>query len=485
MINNYLKKQVQQLALVATLIVAALTSCKKTEVITLSAAKYESGAQVKPGNICGSIKGVILSDSVYNVTCDIVVNRGDTLIIQPGAKIYIQGKYTFWIKGNLASLGTQDKPIYFTVPGIVKKDIVGQDVTLDPAYTGLWGGIQSDSSTQFMIIKYTHIEFAGATIVTGQVEGVGNGARTKPLRFNSLNGMYVLEDSWLYGSTDVQLDAAKGRFHIMRNIFEKSGYKGGEAMQCGNGSWGNIAYNLFIGAPTNAIRVSNGNGLLSPQVNPICYNNTMLNGGYRRAIFGGEGRGASIGFESQGRGEVYNNLFVDNKNGLRIVKDFSYNGNLLFIADTAKLKYSNNYFYGDAVELTEAFYPVNCLAKPLPTNIPLPSTFLPANYQLGDAYNGSSLVGLNDPQFVNYPLPIVYPTPIVPLVTVPKLLSTMAFKGNYDFHLKPTSPCIGKGTTNFIISAAVTKTGVFGATEITPPGRDMGCYQLDGTGMKN
>src|SRR5258708_39571549 len=129
-----------------------LFSCQKDYVL-ISSAKITVGQGVKPGNICGAVKGTMLSDSVYNVTCDIIINSGDTLLIQPGAKIYFTGNYNFWIHGNLLSLGTQAKPIYFTVKDLQKNDVIGQDPTTDNAYKGTWGGLQEYSSTQFMIIK--------------------------------------------------------------------------------------------------------------------------------------------------------------------------------------------------------------------------------------------------------------------------------------------------------------------------------------------
>jgi len=62
----------------------------------------------------------------------------------------------------------------------------------------------------------------------------------------------------------------------------------------------------------------------------------------------------------------------------------------------------------------------------------------------------------------------------------------MSFLGNYDFRLQSSSPCLGKGTTKFNISTAVTKVDpIFGASEITPPGTDIGCYQSNGTGLNN
>jgi hypothetical protein len=463
-----------------------LSSCAKEEEIILTKAEFVGGKRVAPGEVSGSIKGTLLSDEIYNITGDITVNRGDTLFIQPGAKIYMQGNYAFWIKGNLLSLGTKLKPIFFTVKGIEKKDVIGQDPTTDPAYSGKWSGIQGDTSTALMILKYTHIEFAGGTVGTGQVFGVANGSVTAPVRFCNKNGTFIIEDSWLYGQVDggASVNVVQGKFHIMRNIFEKSGFSGGESIGIANGCQGNIAYNLIIGPATNAIKIANGNGLLS-QVNAVCYNNTIVNGGYRRFVYGGagnsNGRGASVNFERAGRGEVYNSLLVDNRYGIRICNTFSYFGNNISIADTANIKYSHNYNYGDALEITSQFYPENCLAKPQPNDLPTPSTFLPANYKIGAAYDGTSLIGKNDPKFENYPLPINYGSG-----TVPAVLGTMSFKGNYDFHLKASSPCLGKGTTNFNISKAVSKVDlIYGSSEITPPGTDLGCYQSNSTGLQN
>jgi hypothetical protein len=489
--KQYLQSPFKIIAIICVIILS-ISSCSKTDVINLSLPEYVGGTPISDAVCLGSdplknaIKGTMLAGKTYTICGDVFVNAGDTLVIQPGAKIYIKGNYTFWIKGNLLSLGTKSNPIYFTVQGQTKKDIIGQDPTTDPAYSGLWGGLQGDTSTKFMILKFTHVEFAGSVVSQGQVFGVGNGAQTAPVRFVNENGMFVVEDSWFYGQIDgnASVRVVRGKFHIMRNIFEKSGGSGGECLDIANGSQGNIAYNLFIGPATNAIKIANGNGLLS-QVDAVCYNNTLVNGGYRRFVYGGagnsNGRGASINFERAGRGRVYNNLFVNNRYGLRVCNTFSYFGNNITIADTANIRYSNNYYYGDATEITSQFYPDNCLAKPQPTDIPNPAGYLPSNYTPGMPYNGASLVGLNNPKFINYPLPIVFGSS-----TVPSVLGTMSFLGNYDFHLQASSPCLGKGTTAFAISTAVTKLdAVYGCSDITPPGTDMGCYQSNGTGLNN
>ncbi len=465
----------------------ALSSCSKQASVSISAPVFTIGQSVKPGNIGGTIKGTLLSDSIYYVTSDVVVNAGDTLYVQPGARIYFTGNYNFWIHGNLLSVGTKADPIYFTVQGVVKKDAIGQDPTTDPAYQGMWGGLQGDTSTQFMILKYTHVEFAGGLIGTAQTFGTKNGKLASPIRFvnNDDAGLFDVEDSWFYGEVDggAAISIAGGKFSIMRNVFEKSGFSGGECVEAKNGSQGNIAYNLMIGSCTNGVKVDNGGTLT--QANVTAYNNTILNGGYRRFVYGGAGnslgRGGSIDYEQGARGQVYNNLLVDCLYGLRIVGTGNYSGNALVVADTANMFYGNTYNYGDSLVITNEFYPLTLLTKPEPTDIPAPSSYLPVGYTLGANYDGSSLVGKNNPQFVAYPLPINYGA-----ATVDFTLGTLSFAAGHDYHLQPTSPCIGKGTTSFSISTAVTKVDpIYGATEITAPGSDMGCYQNNGSGLKN
>ncbi len=472
------------------LLMVSTSSCKKSSDssgIVISKPVFQVGAKVKPGNISGSIKGTFLSDSVYNVVGDVIINKGDTLYIQPGAKVYFdntKGVFNFFVHGNLLSVGTAAKPIYFTVKNQIKNDVQSQDPATDPAYQGLWGGILGDSTTKFMIIKYTHIEYSGGKINVAQTPGTKNGAYAPAIKFFNLNGVLDVEDSWFYGCIDggASISITNGKFNVMRNIFEKGGIYGTECFEGGNGCAGNIAYNLMMGPCTNGIKMSNKGTYFNDDVS--VYNNTILNGGTRRYDYGGVGnqggRGGSISFEAAAKGQVYNNMMVNCRIGLRIVGTGNYQGNSLAIADTAHMYYGNNYSYADSTVFTNNFYPQGFLTKPQPTDIPSPSTFLPAGYKLGDIYNGTPLIGKNNPLFVNYPLPInlsagAYAT-----------IDHLAFIKGYDFHLQPSSPAKGKGNTGFnITNTGIMIDPIYGATEITLPGTDIGCYQSNGTGLKN
>ena len=79
----------------------------------------------------------------------------------------------------------------------------------------------------------------------------------------------------------------------MRNTFEKCSFIAGDG-NIKSGGIGDIAYNLVIGATGNSFKTSNSGGL-SPQSNMNCYNNTIINSGYRQA---NAGEGGSIDFEN-------------------------------------------------------------------------------------------------------------------------------------------------------------------------------------------
>src|SRR5260221_1906214 len=125
-------------------LIVAAASCSKSTSNGVSQAQTQIANAVKPGNIGGTIKGVFLQDSVYYITSDVVVNKGDTVIFQPGVKVYFKGNFSFFLHGNLSSVGTKSDPVWFTVQGQAKSDIPTQDPTTDPAYAGLWGGLLGD-----------------------------------------------------------------------------------------------------------------------------------------------------------------------------------------------------------------------------------------------------------------------------------------------------------------------------------------------------
>src|SRR5258708_37053687 len=103
----------------------------------------------------------------------------------------------------------------------------------------------------------------------------------------------------------------------------------------------------------------------------------------------------------------------------------------------------------------------------MPPDIPLPSIFLPAGWTPGDPYTApASLLGTNNPQFINGPVPMPAGLNLRDISTV----------GSYNFRLKTTSPCANKGYTGFAPRTDVPVDPIRGGTELTPPGKDLVAY---------
>jgi len=463
-----MKRYIFFISIIAGVFVA---SCAKTDhkdlwkAVIVPASPVSDSAPLKP-----TVKGTMLAGKTYTISSDVTINEGDTLTIQEGVTVNITGKYGIAVKGSLICIGTKDHPNRFTFPGLTKTDQYGADPNKDSAFVGKWIGIMGATTCPMMIVKWTHIEYGGAAIPSsGSVMGQINKS-PYPIFFQNPGGIFVLEDSWIYGSTDDPFRVLGGKIAVYRNTFEKCGYTGGEAMNAKAGTIGNFAYNLCIGIATNGPKLSNSGAAVGvPGSNVRMYNNTIVNCGYRRAA---AGRGGSINFEEGAGGMAYNNLIVNCKFGLRVVQNP--------IADTANLRYGYNWTYADSALVANNIYPSmkisTCITQAIPTDIPVPSSFLPAGWQAGDQYTApASLLGTNDPQFISGPVPMPAGLNLRDIATV----------GSYNFRLKTTSPCANKGYTGFAPRSDVPVDPIRGATELTPPGKDMGAYQINGSGNQH
>ena len=465
----------QKFTYLIAILVIGLTSCTKTEetkdlwqAVIVPASPISESAP-----LTGALKGTMLAGKTYTVSGDIFVNTGDTLIIQPGVTVNFTGTggvpVGIGVKGTLLSLGTKEAPIYLTYPGVTRTDQLGANPDTDPALKGKWTGVIGATTCPLIVLKWTHVDFGGATISSAMKSFTG-GSSPYPVYFANPDGSFILEDSWIYGSVDDPFIINGGKIHVMRNTFEKCGYTGGEAMNSKAGTIGDFAYNLCIGMATNGPKVSNINVAVGkPGSNVRIYNNTIINCGYRRSA---AGRGGSINFEEGAAGMAYNNLIVNCKFGLRIVNNP--------IADTANIKYGYNFYYADSLSVASQFIPSlavsTAISKAQETDIPKPSTYLPAGWLIGQAYTANAaVVGANNPQFINAPVPL--PAGL--------MLRDIAVVGTSNYALKPNSPCIGAGYTGFTPRADVIQDLRLGATEITPPGKDIGCYQSNGRGNQH
>src|ERR1700761_9318944 len=429
----------------------------------------------------GTYKGTMLSGQTYTVSGDITINAGDTLLIQKGVKINMTNGANFIVNGDLISLGTKDAPITITDPRRTKTtgpSVVGQD----SAYVGGWGGIYASGTSKLVVLKWTHLDFGGAALKTLPFPNANSlkvGAQYI-LYFMNPAGVFIMEDSWLYGSPDDATRFYGGTYNIMRNTMEKCGSNGGDGFNAKGSAIGNMAYNLIIGGATNGTK-SASDGTTAGECQFTMYNNTYINDGFRNnGVYGA--RSGSVEIENNSRALVYNNLIVDCDFGVRIAG--GPGGAKVYLADTTynasdvitKTAYGYNFYYADNAAIAGQFVPTDVaqpvVTHPQSTDIPNMAAFLGSKYTFGLIYDGSSLVGKNNPMFVNYPLPAAN-----------NFWITQCSVDGYNFRLAAGSPAIGKGTTSFQpITQGIPVDPNFGSSGITPPGKDMGCYQSDGTG---
>lgn len=434
------------------MIVFIIQSCHKEEVVNISKPHVNLGQEITSDTLSGSIKGTLLSGKTYYFRNNIVINAGDTLLAQEGVKLIAMGDGSSYdkspqitVNGTFISLGTQDKPNFFTVE---PSKAIPENV-----FKGLWGGIQGGVNGGDMILKWTHVEYVGGPAGPENDPAVyESGDPRYAISFANINGNFILEDSWISNTKDDGIRVVSGKISIMRNTFENNGESAGESFNAKSGTVGDVAYNLFIGSATNGTKISNSGGT-AIQCNINLYNNTYLNSGLRQVK---SGRGGSIDYEKGAKGKVYNNMIVNCRYGLKFTKD----------ADLSNISYDNQFFYASSNNLFTGFYPSDGLGSAKPGDV------------IGSA------PGQNNPAFASYNVDVFdYSAVTIPMgyQDMPVVLRSV---GNSNFNLLPGSPAINKGNTGFQPLGAVTNTGTYGA-DITPPGNDIGAFQADGSGNKH
>jgi hypothetical protein len=427
-----------------------LSACHKEEIVDISTAKISSGQTITSDTLSGTVKGSLQSGKTYYFKTDILVNAGDTLLMLEGSKLIAlgDGKSTatspqITCNGTFISLGTATNHNFITVSDALRNtSTIGK---------GIWGGIQCGATSGDLIIKWTHIEFAGGPSGPAADPAVyAAGDPRYSVVFTNTDAHCIFEDSWIYGSTDDGMRVLHGKVSIMRNTYEACGKAGGEAVNIKNGTVGDVAYNLAIGIATNGFKISNsGAGPIQTNVN--VYNNTMINCGFRQVK---SGRGGSINFEKGAQGKIYNNLVINCRFGLRITAD----------ADTAHIAYNNQFYYANDQRVINQFNASDGVAK------------------TKDADIRSSTPKSNNPLFALYDAnQFDYTTAAVPMDISAMPLSIISAM-SYNFGLLPGSPALKKANADvFQPLKTVPQGGTYGAT-ILAPGVDMGAYQSDGSG---
>ena len=337
----------------ASLLVSAgllFAACSKSSTSANTGVQLPANAIRSTTLNAGNVKGTILSDSTYNVMGDLNVLPGDTLIIQPGAKIVVNGNHKFTIQGMIASLGTAAKPITVTT-------------NASNPQPGEWGGFQCDSAKSVTFL-WTKLLWAGGADASGGTTQTISVSVPIPVD---------IEDCWFVGGQDNSIGVySTSNVRILRNSFYGNGTTDGDVVDFHSGVTGVVAYNVIWGSAGSAIKIYTSATIQNPQTNCEVYNNTCVESGFRRGA-AEPGRGVLVDAYSQAR--VYNNLLVNNYWSLDISQT----------ADAVHSAYNNNYFFVTVDSLRQFMYPAGEVGKP----------------QSGDVINLTT-TGANDPKFVGY-----------------------------------------------------------------------------------
>lgn len=492
-----MKKTIFIIGIVAVL-AGLLSSCKKTIENHQIALAYKPPVHgitsttlgVEGSSVPTAYAGTLITGTTYTVVGDILVNYGDTLFIEPGVNICVEDTSCICVKGVLISIGTQTNPVIITDCNAVPNNTLGQPYSTDPAWNhgtspGWWCGINCDTSCTLLLLKWTQIWFTGAAFKRQEpIANTAVGSNSYGIFFQRTSGNFIMEDCKMYGSINDGIRVQTGQFELMRSVFEKCGNNTNEAFNVKSGGVGDCAYNLFIGIATNGSKGSNKGG--SPvQCNMAMYNNTYINCGWRQSQ---AAHGANINYEQNAKGAAYNNLIVDCKVGLRIVSNP--------IADTAHLWYSNNFIYGDSLNVTEEFYPnplyitkTDCYIAPIPTESGY--VYNPNGSGTPNVADATNLIGANPVNFVGFPTPENFNLPL-------SAIDNYEAPNNFNFKLQSNSPCVGTGTTVFPAGYPIYACSSvyipllpngFASGSFTPdeslPCNDIGCYPFSNPAIGN
>lgn len=403
------------------------------------------------------------SGEKYEVIGDLIVPEGESVTIPAGVTLEFQeGEFgESWfieVYGSLYILGEEGARVTLTA----SEDLINS--SKNNGIGQLWGGVIGTITAGDLVIRYTDIIYAGgaareesamAQPATGRSGELSAGDASYAIYFVRANGerqdgIFVLQHSRISFTPDDGIRINGGKTLMTHNIFEVIGGTGGDVANIKAGTSGDFAYNLCYNNATNCLKTADTGPGERGRAHTNFYNNTIVNNGYRRAE---PGRGAGLNYESNGYGDVYNNLSVNVRFGLRFVRGES-------APDLSRIGYGYNWYYGSVQTIVDEFYPSDQTASwgliGYDPRTPIPDS---------DVAGGP---GENDPMFVNFdPSGFVF-SGNTSVATDPLRLNIDPRPSGADFRLKSNSPALKGGFLNFDFVHA-TYTTLDGSMTFTPP----------------
>lgn len=354
-------------------------------------------------NVSGEVSGTWKKGNTYNITGHLEIPAGKSLTVEEGVNIIMNNtalKPEIIVKGNLYLLGTLANPVKVTVPED-QKNTANQWGTL-------WGGIIAAPTCSELVIDHAQINYGGAVTteaspsVKAGLYKAAAGEHVPFLYFSNTSGKLVVTNSVISNFNEDAMYIEGGSVIIAKNKIYTTGESGGESVNLKSGVIADVAFNLMYSPNTNGMKLSNS-GERSPQLHVFGYNNTIVNAGWRRPT----AKGGSIWIEKAAFTELYNNLLVNDRYGIKRDK-----GN----PEDGRSKVANTFYYGYTATGVTQFQPTTEIVAG--TN---------------DVISAS--VAANDPKFENYDLSTSGENAV--------------FNTGWDFRLQASSPALNKGKTDF------------------------------------
>lgn len=371
-------------------LVSSCSKSKKTE------------GPVDPANntsdtLSGEVSGTWTKGKTIYIKGDVIIPEGKSLVIEEGVTVMMLNvaKPEFIIKGNFYAEGSAAAPIKFTAQN--NPETFGDH----------WGGLLAGPTCGELLLNYVILEQGGA-VTTEESASVKAGfykaeaGEHVPAIWYGGEGKFVVMNSTIRNFNEDVFYIEGGDVIVANNYFYTTGVSGGDAVNIKSGVNADVAFNVFYSPNTNALKLSNS-GDRPRQAYVIGYNNTMMNCGWRRPTT----KGGSIWVEKSVRADLYNNLMVNNRFGIKRDK-----GN----PEDNRSVISHTFYYGKDQTTVDQFQPNDEVIA-----------------GLNDI--NSTTIGANDPGFENYPLTTAADNAVL--------------NSSWDFHLKAGSAALSGAQTSF------------------------------------
>ncbi len=130
---------------------------------------------------------------------------------------------------------------------------------------------------------------------------------------------------------------------VKRNVLQRLGGPDGDLINIKAGAEGDIAYNYIWSSANSGMKLNTGKTVLSPETKFNIYNNTFVNGNWRKV---GE-LSSAILIDQFSAANIYNNIIVGCRNGINItskadLSNTAYGNNLLYMYSATTDSFTNN-----------------------------------------------------------------------------------------------------------------------------------------------